>query len=292
MSDEVPFRIRGNSGESKPGGMPLPVRQIEGFELLDEISRSDLWILYKAREIERNLMVFLKLYPVRATQKIENRRFLREARVHALLNSPYIQLVFDARETSEGAFLVLEYIDGPALEARLDGPKLSWEEAAWVFRGLAEGMRMAHHQYVVHCNLRLANIFLSHSGQPKITGFQYAILRHPANHSEIENLQLPRDPISPEQINGSSSLIGPPTDVYALGVILYQLMNWTNTFPVDEIRAQTAAWQGQPEKIGLLPGCPPALEAICCKCLQQNPGDRYPDASALVEDLEKRLGPM
>ncbi len=261
---------------------------IEGFELLEEISRSDLWVLYKAREIERNLIVFVKLYPSLATRRIFN-----EAKILARLFSPYIHQIFDAREISDGVFLVLEYIDGPTLEGRVAGPKLSWHEAAGIFRGLAEGMRMAHYQDIIHCNLKPASILLTHSSPPKITGFEYAIFRPLGSHPQTERLQLPSNPISPEQIKGNLSAIGPHTDVYALGVILYQLMNWTTSLPTEEVqeKIQSAAWSGQQTGLGLLPGCPSDLEAICIKCLQQNSRDRYPDGSALVKDLEECFGP-
>jgi serine/threonine-protein kinase len=279
------------------------MRQLEGFELIEEVSRTPFSIIYKARELDQNRWVFLKLYPTAPSPNPEMHRYVHEASTLAALFPPTFQQILGIPSNEEGQWQILEYFDGRRLDQVLAGPPIALDRAIELARKLALGVREAHCFGVAHCNLRLSNIYLVEGEQIKITGFEYAkrlwnTINQPNPHefssAELETLNVPPDPIAPEQRLGITRAIGLRTDVYAWGVILYQLINWTTTIPPDEVEEKIETGTPGRERSGftLLPGCPFGLEAICRKCLQFYSRDRYPDGKALVDDLERFLGSL
>jgi serine/threonine-protein kinase len=269
------------------------MRHLDGFEILSETSQTPFSKVYKAREIKGNRLVFLRFYPPSRNSPEPYWRWRTEISILAGLVPPTFQQILDVGQTNEGDYYqVLEYFEGTSLDQILAGQKYPWTKALELARKVALALCFPHCLGIAHCNLRPSNIVLTRKESFKIVGFEYGRIlerRPKADLVDVPLLHLPPDPITPEQRAGITGQIGPPTDIYAWGTILYQLMNWLPTFPLEDVQAdiRSAAFRADLAPTGLLPDGPPELDAILTKCLQENPHDRYPWGNALWDDLKE-----
>jgi serine/threonine protein kinase len=270
---------------------PLPT--VAGYEILGELGRGGMGVVYKARQQGLKRLVALKmiLSGVHAgTQELA--RFRHEAEAVARLQHPNIVQIYEVGEQEGRPYFSLELIDGGSLDRKLAGRPVPPREAAQLVRTLAEAMHAAHQQGVIHRDLKPANILLTADGQPKITDFGLAKQLDDASAQTRSGAILGTPSYAaPEQAAGKLREVGPPTDVYALGALLYEMLIGRPPFkgetPLDTVLQVLSQEAVPPRQLDAT--IPRDLEIICLKCLEKQPGLRYGSAAALAEDLRRFL---
>jgi WD40 repeat protein/predicted Ser/Thr protein kinase len=267
--------------------------EVPGYEILGELGRGGMGVVYKARQLGLNRTVALKMILVGVhAGDAERSRFRLEAEAAARLQHPNIVQVYDIGESHGHPFFSQEFVQGGTLAARLDHRPQPARLAAQVAAALARAVHAAHRSGIVHRDLKPANILLTAEGTPKITDFGLA-KRIDAEARLTQSNAVLGTPsyMAPEQAEGRSRTIGPAADIYALGAILYEMLTGRPPFladtPLDTILQVVADPPVPPSR--LQSKVPADLEAVCMKCLQKDPRQRYPTAEALAEDLERFL---
>lgn len=309
----------------------LQAQQVMGdYELLEEIGKGGMGLVYKARQRSLKRVVALKmiLAGARATSE-ELARFRSEAEAVAQLRHPHIVQIYEVGELDGSPFFSLEFVEGGSLKGQLDGTPLPPRTTAQLMRTLAEAVQFAHHHGIIHRDLKPANILLATSlGQslsesklfgstmsekatspssihstpsgsrqrppfvPKITDFGLA-KRLDEDSGQTKSGTIVGTPsyMAPEQAAGQKHRVGPATDIYGLGAVLYELLTGRPPF-----KAATS-WETVNQVLHNEPAAPRLLdpkvnrdlETICLKCLQKDPQRRYESAQALGDDLQRYL---
>jgi hypothetical protein len=277
------------------GARPTPVLpEVAGYEILEVLGHGGMGVVYKARQLGLNRLVALKmvLAGVNASPH-ELGRFRAEAEAVAQLTHPNIVQIFEIGEQNGCPYLALEYIAGGSLAAQLDGTPVVPRQAAQIVLALSRAMQHAHETGIVHRDLKPANVLLGADGVPKITDFGLAKRDSDHAHAQTQTGTIMGSPsyMAPEQAAGRTSEIGPATDIYALGVILYELLTGRPPFKgstlmetIEQVRENDPA----PPRF-LQPKIPRDLETICLKCLEKSPRRRYESAADLGADLRAFL---
>jgi WD40 repeat protein len=291
-NQEPPATSIGSGNKPKEPGTPeVSIREMSapaGFTLLEELGRGAAGIVFKARQLFPERVVALK-FLVTGTHPAEQRaRFLAEANVIARLNHPHIVQVHSVGEHQDRPFLCLEYIAGDHLGKQIRGRPQPPGEAAVLLELLARAVQHAHENGIVHRDLKPANVLLSTDGTPKVTDFGLARFGTADLTATGAVLGTPAY-MSPEQARGDNAAVGPGSDVWALGAILYELLTGQPPFrgvqALDTLKLVTE--QEPVSAARLQPGVPRDLDIICLKCLEKSPGKRYPSAGALADDLKR-----
>jgi serine/threonine protein kinase len=278
----------GASGEPATNGLP----SLEGFEILGELGRGGMGVVYQARQEHLNRPVALKMILAGDFAGDEaRRRFLAEAEVVARLQHPGIVQVHAFGTAPNGSpYFALEYLPGGSLDQKLAGTPLPPREAAALVAELADAVQAAHAANVVHRDLKPANVLLTADGTPKVTDFGLAKQASSKLTASGAILGTPSY-MAPEQAAGKGSEVGPAADVYALGAILYECLTGRPPFhaetPLDTL-LQVLERHPAPPRL-LSANVDRNVETICLKCLEKDPGQRYGSAKALAEDLERYL---
>ena len=270
-----------------------PDLRIPGYEVLGVLGRGGMGVVYKAKHLKFQRLVALKMILAGEHASPEDEtRFLAEARAVARLSHPNIVQIHEIGEHEGRPYFSLEFVDGGNLAERLKGPPLSDKAAAKLVATLAEAMRHAHERGVIHRDLKPANVLLARDGAPKITDFGLAKSLGAGASQTISGAVLGTPSyMAPEQAGGRSSDVGPATDVYALGAILYELLTGRPPFHGETLMETLLQVQQEaPERPRAHnPRTDASLEAICLKCLAKDPQERYLSAEALADDLAADL---
>ncbi len=263
------------------------------YEVLGELGRGGMGVVYKARQPGLKRLVALKMILAGGHAGAGERgRFRGEAEAVARLQHPNIVQVYEVGERDGCPFLSLEYVDGGSLAARLDGTPQRPQAAARTVETLARAIHYAHQRGIVHRDLKPANILLTADGAPKISDFGLAKQLDTGSGQTQSGAVLGTPSyMAPEQAEGRLKEVGPASDVYALGAVLYELLTGRPPFKgatvidtLQQVRAQEAV---PPRR--LQPGVPRDLETVCLKCLRKEPEKRYASAEALADDLSRFL---
>lgn len=280
---------------------------ISGFKIVGEVGSGAMGVVYRAWDLKLNRFVALKLILDNDRVSAEQmRRFLAEGQAMARLHHPHIVQIYTCGEHEGTPYLAMELVDGPSLAQRLDRRPQSPGAAARLVYLLARAAHVAHQKGIVHRDLKPANVLLapdsdepalnSSYGWPKIADFGLARVRAaeetPRCAGTFPGLIMGTAPyMAPEQARGNVEAIGPATDVYALGAILYELLTGRPPFqgatPIDALAMVLSSEPIPPSRLAR--EVPPDLEAICLKCLEKNPADRPTSAAVLAEDLQQFL---
>jgi hypothetical protein len=268
--------------------LPADGPVLDGYVILGEEGRGSMGVVYRARQRGLGRLVALKmvLSGSHASSK-ELARFRTEAEAVARLQHPGIVQIYEVGEHNGLPFLSLELVTGGSLASRLGGKPWPAERAASLVESLARAVHAAHRRGIIHRDLKPANVLLSEDGQPKITDFGLAKCLD-SDHGQTQSGVIVGTPsyMAPEQASGSGHRVGPATDVYALGAILYELLTGRPPFraatPLETI-LQVAACEPTPPS-RLRPRVPRDLETICLKCMHKEPGQRYSSGLELAED--------
>ncbi len=267
-----------------PGAVAIP-----GYDVLGELGRGGMGVVYKARHIRLKRLVAVKMILSSKHSSPDSvARFQTEAEAIARLQHPGIVQVFEIGECGEFPFLSLEFCGGGSLARKLGGTPLPPREAAAVVEKLARAMQYAHDAGVIHRDLKPANVLLADDGTPKVSDFGLAKKLDEAGQTLPGLVMGTPSYMAPEQAEGKED-IGPPCDVYALGAILYECLTGRPPFKAatgrDTILQVVSADPVSPRSLNA--GVPRDLDTICLKCLEKEPARRYAGAGALAEDLRR-----
>jgi tRNA A-37 threonylcarbamoyl transferase component Bud32 len=268
---------------------PWPV--VPGYEILGELGRGGMGVVYKARHLKLNRVVALKMVLAGGHAGPDDlARFLAEAEAVAALQHPHIVQLHDFGEHEGLPFFTLEFVPGGSLADKLSVTPLPPQEAARVVEQLARGLHYAHGKGIVHRDLKPANVLLAEDGTPKVTDFGLAKRVEVGTGLTATGAILGTPSyMAPEQAGGHGKRVGPRTDVYALGAILYECLTGRpphNAATLAETLLQVIG--EEPASVRQLqPGVPADLETICHRCLQKEPARRYASAEEVAEDLRR-----
>ncbi len=267
--------------------------RVPGYELLSELGRGGMGVVYKARQTGLDRLVALKMVLSGAHAGAEQlARFHTEAQAVAHLKHPNIVQIYDVGECDGLPFFSLEFLDGGNLSDRIDSRPQTPRFAAETVAKLASAMFEAHKRNIIHRDLKPANVLLADDGEPKITDFGLA-KRLEGDSKQTRSGAIMGTPsyMSPEQALGQTREIGPSSDQYALGAILYELLTGRPPFqgatPIETLELVRRQEPVPPTR--LQPRIPRDLETICLKALAKEPRKRYEDVGALAADLHRFL---
>ena len=288
-------------------------QHIPGYEIQGELGRGGMGVVYKARQIKLNRVVALKMVLAGAqADPLQLERFRAEAEAVARLQHPYIVQIYEISDYNGCPYFSLEYVDGGNLAQKLTGVPQPPRLAAHLIRMLALAMHSAHQKGIIHRDLKPGNVLLAiptehvsdsdtfhnemlatfrYFGIPKVTDFGLA--KHLDVQSQTRTGAIMGTPsyMAPEQAEGLAHSIGPATDVYGLGAILYELLTGRPPFESESsmttIRQLLTDDPVPPAQLQLK--VPRDLETICLKCLEKTPARRYHSAEELAEDLQRYL---
>ncbi|MEQ8784793.1 MAG: bifunctional serine/threonine-protein kinase/formylglycine-generating enzyme family protein [Pirellulaceae bacterium] len=264
------------------------------YELIEEIARGGMGVVYKARQKRLNRLVALKM--IRSGEFADEeqvKRFRSEAEAAAQLDHSGIVPVHEVGEAYGQHFYSMAFVDGPSLfsKVREDGP-LTAEHAASLLQRVAEAVQYAHDQGIAHRDIKPQNILLNKNGQPRVTDFGLAKhLYRDSNLTATGQVLGTPNYMAPEQALGESDLVGPATDVYSLGATLYFLLTGRAPFQAassaETIRQVVESEPVHPSRLN--PAIPRDLATICLKCLRKDVARRYGTAGEMAEDLRRWL---
>jgi WD40 repeat protein/serine/threonine protein kinase len=275
------------------------IARAAGYELLRELGRGGMAVVYLARQTKLKRLVALKVIHSGAHDDANLRaRFRAEATAVARLQHPHVVQIYEVGERDGELFLALEYVEGGTLAAKLAGRPHAPQDAARLLVVLARAIHAAHQKGIIHRDLKPGNVLLTADGQPKITDFGLAKNLAPeldasAAAKETQSGAILGTPayMAPEQARGEVRAIGPATDIFALGAILYEMLAGHSPFQAAtmlDILKQVC--DHDPASLRVGPSrVPRDLETICLTCLQKEPAKRYINALALADDLQRFL---
>jgi serine/threonine protein kinase len=280
-------------------GMPT----VPGYEILSELGRGGMGVVYRAQQVGMQRIVALKMLLAGAHATMRDQaRFQREAETIAALVHPGIVQVYEIGVSGGLPYLAMELVEGGNLASHLQTATFKPPEAAELVEHLARAIQVAHERGVIHRDLKPANILLASaptaadSGArptvPKITDFGLAKwLDHGADLTRPGVVAGTPGYMAPEQAASRPEEVGPAADIFALGAIFYELLAGRPAFhgatPLETVEQVRMADPVPPSR--LKAGLPRDLETICLKCLEKNPARRYRTAGDLADDLRHFL---
>jgi tRNA A-37 threonylcarbamoyl transferase component Bud32 len=263
------------------------------YELLHEIARGGMGVVYKARQVSLNRVVAIKMIlrgNLAAREDIE--RFALEAKAVARLTHPQIVVIHDVGQHGEQHFYTMEFVEGRSLAELIRSGPVAPRTAAEYVEQVAKAIHFAHQNGVVHRDIKPSNVLIDESGRARVTDFGLA--KHVDRGEELtlsgEILGTPAY-MAPEQITNRRGEIGPACDIYGMGVLLYELLTGRVPFKgrdqFDTLLQVLDCEPQSPRKINS--NVPRQLEMICLKCMDKDPQHRYASASELADDLAHYL---
>jgi eukaryotic-like serine/threonine-protein kinase len=303
--------------EASDNGSPVILGIFGDYELLEEIARGGMGVVYRARQLSLNRIVALKLMLPFSRPELAA-RFRAEAETAASLQHPNIVAIHEVGEHAGHPYFSMDYVSGPSLAGVLrDGP-LAAQPAAQLLRTIAEAVQYAHQHGVLHRDLKPSNVLIDELAQPRVTDFGLAkrfvaadvspcrsllaVAKESAStnvsgYTELTELTLSGQVLgspnfmAPEQAEGRRVHVGPACDVYSLGAILYHTLSGRPPFQgetlTDVLHQVVNTAPVAPRQLN--PSIPRDLETLCLKCLEKDPRQRFESAQALAEELGRFL---
>ena len=264
------------------------------YQILEEIGRGGMGVIYRARQRHSRRIVALKrILSCHADSRETLMRFRREAQAAAKLDHPNILPIYEVSESEDGLpFFSMKFAGGGSLLEAAPALRREPRRAVALMAKVARALQYAHDQGILHRDLKPGNILLDGHGEPLVSDFGLAKWLEPMG-------DLTRTPsifgtpgyIAPEQVNGSASKLTPAADIYGLGAILFHFLSGRPPFIGEHALKviQQATEKPAPKLRSLAPALDRDLETICAKCLEREPHARYRSAGELAEDLERWL---
>ena len=272
---------------------PLATPDLGKFELLEEIGRGGMGVVYRARQLDLQRIVAVKmiLSSQLATSE-EVRRFQIEARAAAGLRHRNIVAIHEIGERDGRHYFVMDFVAGESLATRLSRGPLVPDDAARLLVSIASAIDHLHTQGVIHRDIKPSNILLDERGEPFVTDFGLAkIFDTDGGQTRTGAIVGTPSYMSPEQAAGRNHLISPRSDVYSLGAMFYEMLTGRPPFREDNVlETLVQVLEGEPTRPRHLNiAVPSDLELICLRCLERDTERRYSSAAELAEDLERFL---
>jgi WD40 repeat protein len=265
---------------------------VPGYQILGELGRGGMGVVYKARQVSLGRLVALKMIlagDCAGTEELA--RFRAEVEAVARLQHPNLVQVYEVGERDGRPYFAMEFVDGGSLDGRAGGRPQSPKWAAQMVETLARAIHTVHQRGIVHRDLKPGNVLLTADGAPKVADFGLAKRLDAEGPTVTGDILGTPSYMPPEQAAGRTREIGPAADVYSLGAILYELLTGRPPFdgetPWETVNRITSEEAVTPRR--LQPRIPRDLETICLKCLQKEPRKRYVSARALADDLRRFL---
>jgi eukaryotic-like serine/threonine-protein kinase len=284
------------------GFLPMTPENLGHYRIVEKLSEAGWGTVYLAHDERLDRDVALKVLSVATLANEDDRkRFRKEALTLAKLNHTNIGQIYDFDTQAGVDFLVMEYVSGGTLSRQIAGPALSEKEVAGLGIQIAQALEEAHEYGIIHRDLKPANIAVTLKGQVKVLDFGLAKLFDPSRGGlKAETLtQSVDDPhlvgtlpyMAPEQVSGER--MDARTDIYALGVVLYEMATRQRPFREDSRPRLFDSILHQPvvPPRALNPRISPEMERIILKCLEKDPGERYQSAKEVGVDLRRLLAP-
>ena len=278
-----------------PGALPPSlVEALAGtYELLQEIGRGGMGVVYAGRDLRLDRLVAIKVLPDLVSSDVVRERFLREARAAARLSHPSIVPIYSADERAGVTFLVMAYVDGTTLSARARDGALLPADAVPILRDVALALNAAHDRGVIHRDIKPENILVDRvTGRAMVTDFGIARLADALQSGALTRTGQVLGTVgymSPEQVTGSE--LDGRSDLYSLGVVAFETLS--GRLPFDgpaPVVIVAHATKPAPPLASLAPAVPAALCEVVDRCLRKDPADRYQSGNELAAALESAVG--
>jgi serine/threonine protein kinase len=263
------------------------------YELLGEIARGGMGVVYKARQIALNREVAIKMIlSGQFANDDEMERFYAEAEAAASLNHPNIVTIYEIGQIDGRHFFSMEYVPGESLADLVRDRPLAPRRAANYVMGICEAVHLAHHNGILHRDIKPANVLVNKEDIPLVTDFGLAKQVHEQSGMTMEGSVLGTPSyMPPEQARGNLDEVDTRSDIYSIGATLYQLLTGNPPFAAasvyETIRQVLNKEPAEPRERN--PDIPQDLATICIKCLQKSPDKRYQTALELQEELQRFL---
>lgn len=272
-------------------GAKLPI--VPGYELLGELGRGGMGVVYRARQRGLGRMVALKMVLNSQASQEELDRFMLEAQAVATVEHPNIVQIYDVGEYNGLPYFSLEFVDGGPLDSKLKSEPQDPIFSATIMAKVCRAMGFAHSKKILHRDLKPANVLLTKAGEPKITDFGLAKQMDAPDegHTKAGSIMGTPSYMPPEQAEGKAKDLTNLADVYSLGALLYEFITGRPPFKgrtlletLQHVRTKEPVAPSQ-----LQPSVPSDLQTVCLKALEKDPAKRYPTAEEMAEDLEAFL---
>ncbi len=287
ITEALTTDFREPTANVSPG--PTRVRYFGNYELLEEIARGGMGVVYKARQVSLQRIVALKMILAgQLASPADVNRFYREAQTAAKLQHPNIVAIHEVGQHDGQHYFSMDFVEGESLAALVRESPLPPAQACRYVQAIAVAIHHAHEQGVLHRDLKPSNILIDGFDQPRVTDFGLAKqIARDASATATGAVMGTPSYMPPEQAEGKSGDMGPAGDVYSLGAVLYELVTGRPPFraatPVETLQQVLHSEPASPRLLN--PGVGRDLETIILKCLAKEPKRRYASAASLADDL-------